>query len=523
LHADFKSRFENVVHGVLSRYVATAVGIVTSIILTPLLLSHLGKEVYGLYAALGSIMAYLFVLEFGTGSAVPKYVAELWAQKDAEGLSRLVSSFFFGFLAVCLLLIIGAVVSLPVVPHLFKTSPALVRTADVVFFITIANFSIILPFSTMGGLLYGIHRVYISYWLDAVFYVLNLLGAYVAVKLHYGLVGVALGTLGARIIIVTFLAWFARTRCPAVKFRLAYFDWSLVKRLSTPSFYYFVIDLSSLVILSTDQVIISSLIGVAAVTAYSIVFRLWRIPAGLITTLSQVLLPHISELGAGGNLPQLRTIYSQLTKYSLLFAMGAFACVAAFGEKLIGLWVGPENFVGTSVLLCFGLMFPIHTIVGTSAEVLIGMAQHKKLAWVLFAEGMLNVGLSILFLRRFGVLGVAMGTVIARLVTSFWFAPWYVCRLLHHDFREYLKNAGLVVVPFVPSFGFALIVRRWNTSPFLTVFGGSLAICAIYLAIFCRLSLNREERKNWWNRAAELAARSASVAYVLRGWVKSVN
>jgi len=191
-------------------------------------------------------------------------------------------------------------------------------------------------------------------------------------------------------------------------------------------------------------------------------------------------------------------------------AMGIFACVAAFGEKLIGLWVGPENFAGTAVLLCFGLMFPLHTIVGSSAQVLIGMAQHKKLAWVLFSEGILNVGLSILLLHRFGVLGVALGTVIARAVTSLWFAPWYVCRILQQDFREYLKDVGLTFIPFVPSLGFALIVRQWSAAPPLLIFGGSLATCATYLAFFSRLSLSRAERRGWWDRVTALATRRVS-------------
>ncbi len=510
LDANPPSRFEKVAHGVLSRYVTTAIGIVTSIILTPMLLFHLGREVYGLYAALGSIMAYLFVLEFGTGSAVPKYVAELWAKNDAEGLNKLVSSFFFAFLALSLSLILAALISLPLVPRVFKTSPELASTAEIVFFLTVVNFAIILPFSTMGGLFFGTHRIYITYWLDGFFYALNLASAYLALKLNYGLVGVTVGTLGARILVIILLAWFAQTRCPGVRLKLSYFDWKVVKRVGTPSLYYFIIDLSSLIILSTDQLIISSFIGVAAVTAYSIAFRLWSIPAGLITTLSNVLLPYISELDVYGNLPRLRDLYSKLTKYSLLLAMGVFACVAAFGEKLINLWVGPENFAGTAVLFCFGLMFPLHTIVGSSAQVLIGMAQHKKLAWVLFSEGILNVGLSLLLLHRFGVLGVALGTVIARLMTSFWFAPWYVCRILRQDFREYLRDVGLTLIPFVPSLGFAVIVRQWSASPFLIIFGGSLATCATYLAFFSRLSLSRAERQGWWDRVTALAARGAS-------------
>jgi O-antigen/teichoic acid export membrane protein len=518
-----KSRFDTVMHGVVSRYVATGTGIVASIILTPFLLSHLGREVYGLYAALGSIMAFLFILEFGTGSAVPKYVAEMWAQEDMEGLSRLVSSFFFTFLALSLVLIVAAFVCLPLVPHLFKTSPELVRTAELVFFITVANFSIVLPFSTLGGLLFGLHRVHITYWLDGLFYVLNVLGAYVALKFHCGLVGVALGTLGARILVTFLLAWFARTSCPTVTFSVRCFDWRLVNRLAAPSFYYFVIDLATLVILSTDHIIISSFIGVAAVSAYSIAFRLWKIPAGLINSVSNVLLPHISELDVSGNLPRLRALHTQLTKYSMLLAMTAFVCVTAFGEKLIGLWVGPENFVGTPVLLCFTVLFPLYTVVASSSEVLMGMGKHKKLAWVLLPEGILNVALSILLLHRLGVLGVALGTLISRLVTSFWFAPWYVCRLLGEDFRQYVRDLGLTFIPVIPSLGLALLLRRWSGSPLLLVFGGSLAASATYFVFFYKFSLSQDDRNFLRSHLASLCGRSPVTAWSLRFLLRSEN
>ena len=508
----FRTQFQILVQGVSSHNFAIITGILCSIFLTPLLISYLGTEAYGLYAAAGSIMAYLFVLNLGTGFAVPKYVAERWARRDIDGLRRLVSSFFFAFLALALILILVGGLCLPYVHHLFKTSPGLVRVAEVVVFLTVTNFAIVLPCGVLGGLLYGIQKVHINYWLDTLFHILNLLAAYVVVRLGYGLVGVTLGTLGARAVVTLLLIHFVRQRCPAVSVRLRWVDGKLLKDLLTPAFHYLAINVSTLLIFSTDNLVISSLAGVSAVTAFSVASKLCRLPQGLIFSLGRVLFPHISELDALNNVARLRMVHTQLTKYSLLMALAIFTITAAFGKKVIELWVGPENFAGLPVLLTFCVLIPVNTVVQSSLVVLMGMARHSRLSWLLMVEGLVNVALSVVLLRFIGVLGVALGTLISRLGISFWFAPWYACRVLGQSFKEYWAGAGAALLPLVPCAGLAMLVAQVHLSPVLVVLGGSLSIGAAYLLFFYRFSLKRDERELIWNRVASLLGRSTLAA-----------
>ncbi len=503
-----RTQFNILLQGVSSKSVSIGTAIVCSVIMAPLLISHLGSESYGLYAVLGSVMAYLFVLDFGSGLAVPKYVAEYRARKDIEGLRRLISSFFFAFLGVSLGLILLAGVCMPFVPHVLKTSPGLVRTAEVVFFTTVVNFSLLLPFGVLTGLLYGIQKAHITYWLDTLFYIVNTLAAYILVTLGHGLIAVALGTLGARIVVTLLLVWFARTKCPEGTLRMDYFDWATLKQLLSPSAHFFVIQVAALIIFTTDNIIISSFLGVSAVTAYAIVFKLWRVLERLIISAARILLPHISELDARDNRTRLRSLHIQLTKYSLLLALVALVCMATFGEQVIGLWVGPENFAGTPLLLCIGLLLLLNTVVHCSSTLLMGMAQHKLLAYMFVLEGLVNLGLSILLVSKVGVLGVGMATVIARLLFSFWFAPWYACRMLEQDLWEYARGVAPALFPVVPAVGLALVLSRLSASPILLIVGGSLAIATTYLAIFYKLSLSRVEQQLLWNRLTGLLVRA---------------
>ena len=76
------------------KYSAVSQGIVFAINLAlfPFIVSHVGKEIYGIYLLVMTFTGYLGVLELGVTAAVTKYVAELTAKDDNEGAAKIVSA-----------------------------------------------------------------------------------------------------------------------------------------------------------------------------------------------------------------------------------------------------------------------------------------------------------------------------------------------------------------------------------------------------------------------------------------------
>jgi hypothetical protein len=69
-------------------------------------------------------------------------------------------------------------------------------------------------------------------------------------------------------------------------------------------------------------------------------------------------------------------------------------------------------------------------------------------------ESVLNLGLSITLVRRYGILGVAAGTAIANLLVRGWLYPRSFLRVLDVPWRVYLKHA--VVPALFPAISFLL-------------------------------------------------------------------
>jgi O-antigen/teichoic acid export membrane protein len=87
-----------------------------------------------------------------------------------------------------------------------------------------------------------------------------------------------------------------------------------------------------------------------------------------------------------------------------------------------------------------------------TAGVVIGIGKHKPIVPVLLAEGLSNLLLSALWVRHYGILGVALGTSIPNLASSLFFWPWYAKRTLAVPTRLYIMSGwirpAIGIVPF---------------------------------------------------------------------------
>src|SRR5688572_5386145 len=105
---------------VLSNWGAFGFSAVASFFLTPYIVHHLGNPTYGAWVLLGSMVAYLGLLDLGVRGAVMRYVARLHAASDHDGASRFASAGLFLFSLSSMIAIVAGI-GLPLsLDRLFK-------------------------------------------------------------------------------------------------------------------------------------------------------------------------------------------------------------------------------------------------------------------------------------------------------------------------------------------------------------------------------------------------------------------
>src|SRR5207247_2451896 len=143
--------------------------------------------------------------------------------------------------------------------------------------------------------------------------------------------------------------------------------------------------------------------------------------------------------------------------------------------------VGSNYLSSYAILVVLMLPTALYLAQAGSPKVMYGMARHSLLARILFLEGLANVVLSIVLLRWYGVLGVALGTAIPLAFTSMFLLPVYVCRLLKLRISEYLWEAhGYPLLLSLPLGLFIWEVDRWLRPADYQNLVAELALAAIF-------------------------------------------
>src|SRR5262249_57755112 len=109
-----------------------------------------------------------------------------------------------------------------------------------------------------------------------------------------------------------------------------------------------------------------------------------------------------------------RGVVVEWSKIGFSVSLLAPLYLAEFGPRVLRVWIGPAFEVHSGhilhVLLLSTVVFlPVR---GIALPMLMGVGKAKGAVWTLLATGVLNLGLSILWAKQYGLIGVAWGTTV---------------------------------------------------------------------------------------------------------------
>jgi O-antigen/teichoic acid export membrane protein len=106
-----------------------------------------------------------------------------------------------------------------------------------------------------------------------------------------------------------------------------------------------------------------------------------------------------------------------------LLASIGYGLLYFIGLDIIKLWVGEANVLPKdvfSVMLAFDF---VHSWIHTSGMFLNAIGKHKNNDYYALGEAGLNIILSLVLIKYYGLFGVALGTVLSSLLTTAWLTP----------------------------------------------------------------------------------------------------
>ena len=467
--------------GSSTRVLGLVLSVLVGFFLTPFTVHHLGVVNYGIWALSYAFIGYYSVLDLGLSGAIFTHMSQALGADNKQEANRIYNTGLASFAAiggVLLLLTLALTAGFWFSGHPFGHTLAAV--------ILIAGFhtSISFPMRTPFGVLNAGSHFDITAGLSIFTLILRTIMT-VAILLHgYGVVMMAFGNLIAGIpgYIVVLVA--VRRTYPFVRF----FDRSAIQKSVSKKLLRFGVpviigQVADRIRFQTDAIVVSMFIGVAAVAHYNIASTLVLYYIDGIFAIVGVLTPLLTmQDGARDQVGLRKTFFSGSELAIGCAGFGAFGLIA-LGHPFIERWMGPSFLDAYPVLVVLVLASLFDLMHSTSVMTFYATMHQNVYATLNSTEAIINLVLSLLLVRRFGIIGVAMGTLIPSFLIRTFVQPFVLQHYVGISVRDYVRVTGraflaMLVFLVAPCF-LALRLANPQFASILLVAVGSAILFAV--------------------------------------------
>jgi O-antigen/teichoic acid export membrane protein len=491
-HLNWATVFRNVFSNWASYVVIAAVGF----LMTPFVVHSLGQAGYGLWTLLLSLTGYFGLLDLGIRSSLGRFVARYVAMKDADRVNRTVSTAVTILGLGGLLAFVSSVLISQFLLGAFKVDAEQLSTAKTALIIAGLNMSCALPLAVFTAVLIGLERFDVLSGISMIGSLVRAALVVAVLKLGYGLVALASVALAEGLAEYCVMAFAAKRLFPPLRLSLRLVDRATFFELFGFSVYRFIWMAGAQLIFYSNSLIIGAFLGTAAITTYAIACSVINYGRTLVSLLTDTFYPAATRMDAQKDTKALQELLFQGTRIALMVAMPLFIGYVFLGRQFITIWMGESyasSAVYLSVLAVAQLTFMSQNV---STLILAGMARHRILACLILAEGVVVMAVSIFLVRRMGLMGVALGTVIPGVISTAVVIPLYTLRLLGIPLGQYWKRTFLgPLTAAAPAAGLAWLFSAAVSDPGWLGFAAEvLAVCGVFAATAWFVCLNAAQR-----------------------------
>ena len=423
--------------------------IICGFILPRLILGHFGTEVNGLVNSITQFLAIISFLELGVGAVVQSSLYKPLADKDNITVSKVITSADKFFRRLGYILAIYVVVMLFYYPYLVKQSFSFMFTATLIVAISIRSFAQYFFGIVNRLLLLADQKAYIQYIAQTAAVIANTVGCYIliafdsSVQVVYGLTSLIffLQPLAIHLYIKRYYALDRQIHYDVEPIKQ---KWNGVAQ-----------HIAAVILSSSDSIVLTTFSTLINVSIYMVYYLPMSGARLMIMSMISGIEALIGNLWAKQDLAELRKVFAWTewsihTGTTLIFTLTAVLIVpfvqvythgvndANYMQPLFGVLLVAAN-SGHCLRLPYNIM-------------ILAAGHYKQTQHNYIIAAVMNIAISIVCVKQFGLIGVALGTLAAMAYQTVWMA-WYNSKnFIQWPMKNFFKQIGVDAVSAVGIF-----------------------------------------------------------------------
>lgn len=416
----------------------------------------LGREYGGISTLFTDILSVLSLMELGMGSAISYALYKPLAKKDSERITALMSFYKKAYTLIGIMVLCAGLICTPLLQYIVKDVPNIkedIRIIFIMFVLTSAS-SYFLVYKSI--LLRADQKPRIIFIVDTVIQscesVVEIILLLMFREYFLYLILHLCATLLRNIVLSQISQKLYAGYLTGKGKKLSREE---TKKLFKDIYALAIYKVSGTVINSTDSIVISAFIGTIEV---SIVGNYTLIINSIRTAIEQIVnavRPSVGNLAATSTKEKQELVFRQMNFVAFWVACFCSTCFFVLLNPFVGsIWFDSTYQVSINIIVVLTINFYI--------AVMVYPVEVFRTANGLFIQGKyrpalmaaMNIGLDLIFVRYWGIVGVLLATTISRISTQVWFDAYLIYKYAFGKkpwlyYLEYLENAGLTAVSCV--------------------------------------------------------------------------
>lgn len=408
---------------VITSFFAFIIGYIPQFIIRKYFFIALGEDYLGVNSLYSSVIGYLAIAELGIGTAIIYSLYKPYNEKDYKLVSQLIN--FYGRvykLVGCVVLVMGIIVT-PFLHYFIKDNSINLINLRVCFLLFLGNTVISYFFSYKQCLISVVQENYILSIGNTICKILICIFQIVGLKLLPSFEIYLFIQLIIQGVYFGVLNYYIDKRFNWIDKNDTELDTEAKGKLFHNIKALFIHKIGGLLVNGTDNILLSAMVSLASVAKYNNYNMVIAALKNMYGTALDTLTPSIGNLLVEKDYKYAKVIHDRI--YFATFWLTSIVVTICYNclTQFIVLWMGKEQVLDMFTLNCIYICMYFAMMRTSIEKFKDGSGNFSQDRFAPLIEGGLNLLISIVALRYYGMAGVFLGTVISDFLVIFWTKP----------------------------------------------------------------------------------------------------
>lgn len=397
-----------------------------SFVYVPLLLNTLDSEKYAIWLTLTSIVSWVAMLDIGLGNGLRNKLAAAVANEDLLLAKRYVSSTYIALsIYMSLFLLIFVIIATLFIPwNSVLNAPNMAESElEILVIIVFISFGAHFVLNILNSILYALQAPALSSLVATLGQIFSLLVVFMCVKVFNVNSLLILGSIVSLtpvVILIISTVFFFTGKYKILKPSVKYYDKHLIRSIIGLGLNFFVIQMMTIFLYQSNNIIITHIIGSEGVVEYNIANKYVQVIHVLYVIIVTPLWSATTQAYVKGDLSWIKNTNKNLNKIAVIFSILGLAMVFV-SPFIYDFWLNNDEVniaLSSTFILLVSEIFRM--FYGNYGYIINGIGKLRAQLIISIIMGILYIPMTILAGNWFGITGVLMMGLFVNLINCIW-------------------------------------------------------------------------------------------------------